>query len=85
MTTRVEALPACLGRRLGKARSKAELTQRQLARAIGVSASFITQVECGRRTPRLDVLARWARRCGISLSSVFEAVEKDLAAFPEGP
>jgi transcriptional regulator with XRE-family HTH domain len=84
MTTRVEALPACLGRRLGLMRGKAELTQRQLARAIGVSASFITQVECGRRTPRLDVLARWTRRCGITISSVFEGVEKDLTAFPEG-
>jgi DNA-binding transcriptional regulator YiaG len=42
-------------------RERARLTQPELARAVGVSQSAVTQWEAGRRVPRGEAAARYAR------------------------
>lgn len=77
MTT-PEALAVCVGRRLADARKRAGMTQRQMADALGMSLSHVTQVERGAKSPSLDVLARWAKSCRVTLAEVFRGIESDM-------
>ena len=45
-----------LGRNLFAARKKRKMTAEDLAKKMGISASFIRQIECGRRSPSLSLL-----------------------------
>lgn len=77
MTT-PEELAACVGVRLAKARRQRGMTQRQMADALGMSLSHVTQVERGAKSPSLDVLARWAAACRVTLAEVFRDIESDM-------
>lgn len=77
MTT-PEELAACVGSRLAKARRQRGMTQRQMADALGMSLSHVTQVERGAKSPSLDVLARWAVACRVTLAEVFRDIESDM-------
>jgi transcriptional regulator with XRE-family HTH domain len=46
-----------LGRNIRRARERARLTQGQLADAIGLSRTSVTNLECGRQTLQVHVLA----------------------------
>lgn len=49
------------GIRLKKFRSKAKLTQEELAEKIGLSRDFIALLETGRRRPSLKTIQKFAR------------------------
>lgn len=53
---------------LKKVREDAGLTQIELAEALGVTQSTISNVEVGRRQPSIDLLERWLDRCHGTLS-----------------
>lgn len=59
-----------LGFRLRRFREGLHLTQDELARAVGLSSKFISQIEIGNRTPSLQ-----------SLKKIADYVRKDIAAF----
>lgn len=53
------------GKGMMMARTKAGMSKRQLAKEIGVDASFITHIETGRRKPSLDTLEKAAEVLGV--------------------
>jgi transcriptional regulator with XRE-family HTH domain len=61
---------AQVGKRLRAAREQAGLSLRELARRVGVSASFMSQVELGRTAPSVGTLYAIARELGLSLDTV---------------
>ena len=50
-----------LGDRIRELRDQGDLSVRELARRLDVSAAFLSDVELGRRHPSADVLARLAK------------------------
>lgn len=46
------------------ARARADLTQEQVARRMGVSQSAVARIESGRHWPSRKTLERYARACG---------------------
>ena len=59
-----------LGQRLHELRDKADLSLRELAKRIGVSAPFLSDIELGRRFPSEEMLAKLARALNVSLSDL---------------
>lgn len=64
---------ARVGTRLRAAREQASLSLRELARRVGVSPSFMSQVELGRTAPSVGTLYAIARELGLSLDTVMAA------------
>ncbi|WP_370067258.1 helix-turn-helix domain-containing protein [Mycobacterium sp. MAA66] len=62
-----------VGLRLRTAREKAAMSLRELARRVGVSPSFISQVELGRTAPSVGTLYAIATELGLSLDKVMAA------------
>jgi len=60
-----------IGRRLRKLRSRAQCSQRQLARAAGVSNAMISLIETGRSNPSLGLLKRILDAIPISMAEFF--------------
>ncbi len=60
-----------IGRRLRAIRVRAELSQRQLARATGVANATISQIEAGRLNPTVSLLKKILDGFPISLSEFF--------------
>lgn len=56
-------------RLLRLARRRAGLTQRELARRLGVPQSQIARIESGAAVPRVDTLDRFLSACGETLES----------------
>jgi transcriptional regulator with XRE-family HTH domain len=52
---------ASIGAFLAQQRERLELTQEELARRMGVTQGWITQVETGKREPRWSTLLEFAR------------------------
>jgi transcriptional regulator with XRE-family HTH domain len=50
-----------LGAKIRKLREQTGLTQEDLAKSVGLSSEFISQLELGKRSPSLDSLSRIAR------------------------
>ena len=57
-----------LGERIRELRDKQDLSLRELAREVSVSAAFLSDVELGRRYPSDELLAKIAKR----VSTTFE-------------
>jgi len=55
-----------LGRRIVRARGS--LSQRHLAKTVGVSAAYISRIEHGDRVPTLQLLERIAEALGVDLA-----------------
>lgn len=49
-----------IGERITKARKAVGLTQEELGRRLGVSASMVSQYETGARTPKVDTIKRFS-------------------------
>jgi len=49
-------------------RSRGSLSQRQLARSVGVTAAYISRIEHGERVPTLQLLERLADALGVDLA-----------------
>jgi transcriptional regulator with XRE-family HTH domain len=56
-----------LGQRLRELRDKADLSLRELAKSIGISSPFLSDIELGRRFPSEEILAKLARALNVSL------------------
>ncbi|MBO0873062.1 MAG: helix-turn-helix domain-containing protein [Pseudonocardia sp.] len=73
---------ASLGARLRRARLEAQLSARELARHLGVSASFVSQIENGKSQPSVATLYSMAQFLGVSMDQLFE--EREHVAAPAG-
>lgn len=61
-----------IGSRLREERERARISQRELARRLGVSASLISQIESGQSKPSVSTLYAIVTELGVSLDSVFQ-------------
>jgi len=73
------ALPP-VGERIREARLRHGMSLRALARAVGVSASLISQIETGKSRPSVSTLYAITRALEISVEDVFDGAEADGAA-----
>ena len=55
-----------LGQRLLELRDKADLSLRELARKVGISSPFLSDMELGRRFPSEEILAKLAAALSVS-------------------
>lgn len=55
------------GKGMMVARTKVGMSKRQLAKLVGVDASFITHIEMGRRKPSLDTMEKVAEVLGMPM------------------
>lgn len=69
------ALPP-VGERIREARLRGGMSLRGLARAIGVSASLISQIETGKSRPSVSTLYSITKALGISVEDVFDAADE---------
>jgi transcriptional regulator with XRE-family HTH domain/mannose-6-phosphate isomerase-like protein (cupin superfamily) len=63
--------PSALGTRLRQARLRSGITVRELARQLGVSASFVSQLENGKSQPSVSTLYALAQCLGESIDRLF--------------
>ncbi len=68
-----------LGARLREERERARISQRELARRLGVSASLISQIESGQSKPSVSTLYAIVTELGVSLDYVFRVHEDELS------
>ncbi|MFC0527890.1 helix-turn-helix domain-containing protein [Phytohabitans kaempferiae] len=68
------ALPP-VGERIREARLRHGMSLRALARAVGVSASLISQIETGKSRPSVSTLYAITKALGISVEDVFDGGE----------
>ena len=61
-----------LGRRLRALRTELGITLAQLGRMVGLSASYLSQIERNKTKPSLATLSSIAETLGVELSSFFE-------------
>src|ERR1700753_302574 len=59
-----------LGQRLRELRDKADLSLRELAKRIGISPPFISDIELGRRFPSEEILKKLARALNVSVEDL---------------
>ena len=59
-----------LGERLRELREAADISLRELAKDVGISAPFLSDVELGRRFPSDDILAKLAKSLKVSLDDL---------------
>jgi transcriptional regulator with XRE-family HTH domain len=60
-----------IGERLREQRSRAGISQRQLAKRIGLSASLISQIESGQSKPSVSTLYSIVTELGLSVDDLF--------------
>jgi transcriptional regulator with XRE-family HTH domain/quercetin dioxygenase-like cupin family protein len=63
-----------LGSRLRQARLDSNMTLRELARTLGVSPSFVSQLENGKSQPSVATLYSLAQLLGVSIDRLFDGV-----------
>jgi transcriptional regulator with XRE-family HTH domain len=60
-------IEASLGQRLRELRDKADLSVRELAKRIGISSPFLSDIELGRRFPSEEILGKLAAALNVPL------------------
>ena len=65
-----------LGRELRKARTKAKLTQEQLAAKAGLTREYVSILENNRRSPTVDTLFALCKALRVKPSNLIRRVEK---------
>lgn len=65
-----------LGRELRKAREAAGLTQEKLAFAAGVDRTYISQLECDKKSPTVAMLFKLCAPLGVAPSKLIAQVER---------
>jgi transcriptional regulator with XRE-family HTH domain len=65
-----------IGEALRLLRVYSDMTQKDMAEALGVSQSFLSEVEKGRKQPTLELLHRYGERLGVPLSSLMFFAEE---------
>ena len=71
---------ANLGARLREVRRQRGITLKQVAEAVGVTESFVSQVERGTANPSVATLRRMAEALGETVASLFVGAEPRLQA-----
>lgn len=66
-----------LGARLKRARQKSGLALREVARQLGVSASFMSQMENGKSTPSVATLYSLAQLLDVSIDELFSGEQSE--------
>jgi transcriptional regulator with XRE-family HTH domain len=74
-----------IGPRLREERERVRLSQRELARRLGVSASLISQIEAGQSKPSVSTLYAIVTELGVSLDHVFRGHATDGHVGNGGP
>ena len=64
-----------IGTQIRKARTRAGLSQEQLAFKCGLSRNYISLVELNRKSPTLSTLARICHSMGVRVSALVAAAE----------
>jgi DNA-binding XRE family transcriptional regulator len=72
------SLDVRLGRTVRALRAKAGYSQESFADAIGVHRTAMGNLERGNVDPRLSTIARIAKGLELSMSELFQAVEKEI-------
>lgn len=65
-----------LGDQLRTARTRANLTQEELAFRAKVSRNYVSLLELDEKSPTIETLARICKALGVRVSSVITAAEK---------
>lgn len=68
-----------IGTRLREERERASISQRELARRLGVSASLISQIESGQSKPSVSTLYAIVTELDVSLDDVFRVHDHELS------
>jgi transcriptional regulator with XRE-family HTH domain len=68
-----------IGSRLREERERARISQRELARRLGVSASLISQIESGQSKPSVSSLYAIVTELGVSLDQIFQVHAHEAA------
>ena len=69
-----------IGINISKLRTERGITQEQLGRDIGLTASAISNIECGRSVPSVDTLCRFSELFGVKVDSIIsDSSESDLS------
>lgn len=77
-----------IGTRLREERERVQISQRELARRIGLSASLISQIESGQSKPSVSTLYAIVTELGVSVDDVFRGSNGHSGTVPgagEGP
>ncbi len=83
MRQRPSKVASQLGQRVCDLRKALSFTQEELAKKAGIGVSYISMIERGDRTPRVETLVRIAAALGVSLSQLFiEAHEPSANDLP---
>lgn len=83
--TRQQEQEARLGERLRAARNALGLSVRALARELGVSASFVSQLENGKARPSVATLYTMSSALGVSIDELFREDVAPTALTPLNP
>ena len=76
-------MPKTVGQQLQVAREKANLSQAELAEAVGLAPNHVARLERGEKAfPRFDTIARLAGELGLSLDTI--AAECGISGFSKG-
>ena len=59
-----------IGINISKLRIERGITQEQLGRDIGLTASAISNIECGRSVPSVDTLCRFSELFGVKVDAI---------------
>lgn len=76
---------AQLGAQLREARTKKKISLRELARRVGISASFMSQVELGRAVPSIGTLYTIVSELGLSLDSLMSGEHSSTVSQGRNP
>jgi len=68
-----------LGDEIRKARTKAGLTQEELAYVADVSRQYVSLLELNQKSPTVDVLIRLCSAMGVSAGKMITRVEKSAS------
>jgi transcriptional regulator with XRE-family HTH domain len=68
-----------IGTRLREERERVSISQRELARRIGLSASLISQIESGQSKPSVSTLYAIVTELGVSVDDVFRGTNGHVA------
>ena len=71
----ISLVRSSLGRRIGVLRAQRGLSQRDFAIVAGISRSYLSDVELGRRNVSIDNLTKIARGLDIPLAHLFSGVD----------
>lgn len=73
----MDSLRLKFGRQLRRLRKRRDLTQEQLAEAIGVSVEFLSNIERGINAPSFETLEKLATTLEVSVAELFTFQETE--------